>query len=43
MYGIPNMKLEKNIITRKIGLMQKEGITFKTNEAITTKNKPMIF
>lgn len=28
MYGIPNMKLDKQIVKRRIDLMQKEGITF---------------
>ncbi len=31
MYGIPNMKLEKQIIDRKVKIMQEEGITFITN------------
>lgn len=31
MYGIPNMKLEKHIIDRRINLMQQEGIEFITN------------
>lgn len=30
MYGIPNMKLEKHIIRRRIDLMEKEGVTFIT-------------
>lgn len=30
MYGIPNMKLEKRIIERKIRVMEAEGITFVT-------------
>ena len=30
-YGIPNMKLEKQIIDRKIAVMEEEGITFVTN------------
>jgi len=30
MYGIPNMKLEKQIIDRKIKVMEQEGITFRT-------------
>ncbi len=30
MYGIPNMKLEKDIIERKISIMEEEGIKFKT-------------
>ncbi|MBQ9673259.1 MAG: glutamate synthase subunit beta [Ruminococcus sp.] len=31
MYGIPNMKLEKQIIERKINIMKEEGIEFKTS------------
>lgn len=31
MYGIPNMKLEKTIIDRKINIMKEEGVTFITN------------
>ena len=30
MYGIPNMKLDKSVIERKIKVMEAEGITFKT-------------
>lgn len=30
-YGIPNMKLEKQIIDRKIKIMEEEGITFETS------------
>lgn len=30
MYGIPNMKLEKHIVDRKIKVMEAEGIVFKT-------------
>jgi len=29
-YGIPDFKLEKNVIDRRIGLLQEERITFKT-------------
>lgn len=29
MYGIPNMKLEKHIIERKLDVMRKEGVVFK--------------
>lgn len=39
MYGIPNMKLEKNIIDRKIDLMKEEGITFVTNANIGANYK----
>ncbi|MFI3173531.1 MAG: glutamate synthase subunit beta [Eubacteriales bacterium] len=31
MYGIPNMKLEKHIVDRRVNLMTEEGIEFKTN------------
>jgi glutamate synthase (NADPH/NADH) small chain len=30
MYGIPNMKLEKRIVERKVKIMEEEGITFVT-------------
>ncbi|MGN0329992.1 MAG: glutamate synthase subunit beta [Kineothrix sp.] len=30
MYGIPNMKLEKNIIERKVRIMEEEGVAFVT-------------
>ena len=30
MYGIPNMKLEKDIIERKVDIMKAEGVEFKT-------------
>ncbi len=29
MYGIPNMKLEKSVIERRIRLMEQEGVTFR--------------
>lgn len=31
MYGIPNMKLDKNLIKRRVNLMRDEGIEFQTN------------
>ncbi len=31
LYGIPNFKLEKRFIQRRVKLMEDEGITFKTN------------
>ena len=40
MYGIPNMKLEKSIIDRRIKLMEAEGITFITNADIGTDKYP---
>ena len=30
MYGIPNMKLDKSVIDRRIKLMEEEGVVFKT-------------
>ena len=39
MYGIPNMKLEKEVITRRIALLKEEGIKFINNENINTKKK----
>ncbi len=34
MYGIPNMKLDKSIVQRRIDLMAAEGITFTTNTEV---------
>ncbi|MCD7854160.1 MAG: glutamate synthase subunit beta [Clostridiales bacterium] len=34
MYGIPNMKLDKNVVERRIGILKEEGIEFKTNTEI---------
>ena len=31
MYGIPNMKLDKAVIRRRIDIMQEEGVEFRTN------------
>ena len=31
MYGIPNMKLEKKVIDRKVDIMKEEGVEFVTN------------
>jgi glutamate synthase (NADPH/NADH) small chain len=36
MYGIPNMKLSKTIVQRRIDLLAKEGVTFITNIEIGT-------
>lgn len=30
MYGIPNMKLDKSVIERKIEVMKAEGVVFRT-------------
>lgn len=44
MYGIPNMKLEKHIIDRKIKIMEEEGVKFVTNADIgkDAKSKKLI-
>ncbi|MCM1054690.1 MAG: glutamate synthase subunit beta [Bacteroides sp.] len=34
MYGIPNMKLEKRIVERKIEIMKREGIVFEVNSDV---------
>ena len=39
MYGIPDMKLEKSIIERRISIMTQSGITFKPNQNIDSKEK----
>lgn len=41
MYGIPNMKLDKSVVERRIKLMEDEGIVFKTNTEVG-KNYPAI-
>lgn len=38
-YGIPNMKLDKSVIDRRVRLMEEEGVTFVTEENISTKAK----
>lgn len=34
MYGIPNMKLDKSIVQRRVDLMAEEGVSFVTNTAV---------
>jgi glutamate synthase (NADPH) small chain len=34
MYGIPNMKLEKSVVERRVKLLTEEGITFVTNTEV---------
>ncbi len=34
MYGIPNMKLDKGVVQRRVDLMAAEGITFVTNTEV---------
>ena len=41
MYGIPNMKLDKKIVKRRIDMMTEEGVEFKTSvEVGKDKNYP---
>ena len=40
MYGIPNMKLEKTIVERKIRVMEEEGVAFVTNADVGKDIKP---
>src|SRR5574344_1814566 len=39
-YGIPNFKLNKRIIDRRIEVMEKEGVTFKYNNNIDSQKLP---
>lgn len=39
MYGIPNMKLEKHIIDRKVQIMKEEGVTFITGTDVGKDKK----
>src|SRR6185295_1993842 len=39
MYGIPNMKLDKKIVQRRVDLLAKEGVTFQTGVEVG-KNLP---
>jgi glutamate synthase (NADPH/NADH) small chain len=39
MYGIPNMKLDKKVIERRIELMEQEGVRFIRNTPIETKEQ----
>ncbi|SEM99355.1 glutamate synthase subunit beta [Nitrosomonas marina] len=40
MYGIPNMKLDKTVVQRRVELMAQEGIQFITGTAIGTDDFP---
>lgn len=44
MYGIPNMKLEKSVIERKIKVLAEEGIEFKTgvNVGVDVKSEQLL-
>jgi glutamate synthase (NADPH/NADH) small chain len=39
MYGIPNMKLEKQIIKRRVNIMKEEGVKFITNAEVGGNQK----
>lgn len=39
-FGIPNFKLHKPIIDRRVNLMEQEGITFKVNQPIDVQHLP---
>jgi len=39
MYGIPNMKLEKQVVERRVRIMEQEGVTFVVNTEVG-KNYP---
>lgn len=41
-YGIPNMKLEKSVIDRKIQVMEAEGVTFVTNADVGKSQKAAV-
>ena len=43
-YGIPNMKLEKQIVDRKIAIMEEEGVEFRTgvNVGMDLKAKDLL-
>ena len=38
-YGIPNFKLNKNVIDRRLRLLEQEGIEFRYNEELKMKNE----
>jgi glutamate synthase (NADPH) small chain len=40
MYGIPNMKLDKSVVERRVKLMEAEGIKFRTGVSVGVDVKP---
>src|SRR4029450_8885973 len=40
MYGIPNMKLNKGCVQRRINLLKEEGVSFVTSADVGNKNSP---
>ena len=41
MYGIPNMKLEKDVVTSRVEIMSQEGIQFVTNAEVGSSDYPI--
>ncbi len=39
MYGIPNMKLDKGVVQRRVNLLKEEGVRFVTNAHVGTKEE----
>ncbi len=42
MYGIPNMKLSKDVVDRRVQILRDEGITFEVNANVSDGNKGSI-
>ena len=40
-YGIPNMKLDKNVVQRRLDLMAREGVVFRTNAEVGVNVDPL--
>jgi NAD(P)H-dependent glutamate synthase small subunit len=40
MYGIPNMKLDKGVVERRINLLREEGVRFVTNADVGNQESP---
>src|SRR5439155_7205057 len=40
MYGIPNMKLDKGVVQRRVDLMAEEGVRFVTNADVGNRESP---
>ncbi len=40
MYGIPNMKLDKKLLLRRVELMKEEGVQFRTSTAVGSASLP---
>jgi NAD(P)H-dependent glutamate synthase small subunit len=40
MYGIPNMKLDKGVVERRVNLLREEGVRFVTNADVGNRESP---